>query len=229
MKAIIIKHEVYEGPDYILQILKNKDIKYKIINIYNNDELPEINSFDLLIIMGGPMGVYDEDKYKWLIKEKLFIKNAIRNGKKIFGICLGAQLIAECLGAKVYKNKYKEIGWFPIRLTRYAKYKLPFSKLPHEFVTFHWHNDTFSLPKGAVRIAQSDACENQGFVLGKNIIGLQFHPEITEKSLKLFLKYGSKELIKSNFIQDKKEIMKNKKFIKENNNILYEILDKFLQ
>lgn len=229
MKAIIIKHEVYEGPDYILQILKNKNIKYKIINIYKNDKLPPINSYDLLIIMGGSMGVYDEEKYKWLIKEKFFIKDAIRNGKKIFGICLGAQLIANCLGAKVYKNRFKEIGWFPIKLTKYAKYKRIFSDLPSEFVTFHWHNDTFSLPKGATRIATSDACENQGFVFGKNIIGLQFHPEITEKSLKLFLRFGENEIKKDKFVQIKKEIIIGKKFINKNNNILYEILDKFLQ
>jgi len=229
MKALILKHISYENPGFIQDFFKQKNIEFKIVNIWQKRKLPDIKNFDIFVIMGGPMGVYDVDKYKWLLKEKKYIKSAVEKGKKIFGICLGAQLLAENFGAKIYKNKFKEIGWYPVKLTEDAKRHYLFNSIPDKFFTFHWHNDTFSIPKGSIRIASSDACENQGFVLGKNIIGLQFHPEITEKDLKLFLKYGSKELIKSNFIQGKKEIMKNKKFIKENNNILYEILDKFLQ
>ncbi len=137
MRIIVLKHAKIEGPEYILDLIKSKKYKYKITNVFKNEKLPSMNSFDGLVLMGGPMGIYDEDKYPWLINEKQFIKNEIKKGKKILGICLGAQLLAECLGGKVTKNKYKEIGWHPVWLTANAKKHFIFKNLPDRFTTFH--------------------------------------------------------------------------------------------
>lgn len=229
MKALILKHIDYENPGCIQKFLKHKKVEFKIINVWQKGKFPDIKDFDILIIMGGPMSVHDINEFKGLIKEKEYIKGVIEKGKKVLGICLGAQLLAENFGAKIYKNKFKEIGWYPVKLTEDAKRHYFFNDIPNKFLTFHWHNDTFSLPKGSIRIAASEACENQGFALGKNIIGLQFHPEVTEETLKAFIRYGANEIKRDKFVQSKQEIIKNKKFIKINNEILYKILDKFIQ
>jgi GMP synthase (glutamine-hydrolysing) len=228
MKIIILKHAFYESPDYILKIIKKKKIDYNIINLYKNEKLPDIRSFDYLIIMGGPMGVYEEEKYPWLKKEKKFIKNAIVKNKKILGICLGAQLLAECLGGKVFKNKYKEIGWFPVVLTQAAKHSYVFKNIPTKFVTFHWHNDTFTLPRWCKHIAYSKACKNQAFIYKNNIIGLQFHPEITKDGLRSFLLNCKQKIIKDKYVQNKEKLSGNKKYILLNNLIIESIFKNFL-
>jgi GMP synthase-like glutamine amidotransferase len=218
---IILKHANFESPYYILNILKRRKIKYEIVNVYKNVKFPDINSFDFLIIMGGPMGVYEERKYPWLKDEKNFIKKSIKKGKKILGICLGAQLIAECLGGKVYKNKYKEIGWFPVYLTPDAKRCYLFKEVPERFITFHWHNDTFTIPDGAIHLAYSQACKNQAFVYGNNIIALQFHPEITRKSLEAFIK-------NERYVKSKNILIDFKENIDINHKVIESIISKMI-
>lgn len=225
MKAIIIKHASFEGPDYILDIIKKHNFKYKIVNIYENERLPQLNSFDILIIMGGPMGVYEEEKYPWLTKEKGFIKKAIKQNRKILGICLGAQLIAECLEGKVYKNKYSEIGWFPVFLKKDDKNHNILRSLPEKFITFHWHNDTFALPKGAVHFASSSACKNQAFMFGSDIIGLQFHPEIKLKSLKTFINKFQNDIKIEKYIQEKSKLIPANSILRQNHIIMEKIFD----
>ncbi len=227
MRIFILKHAKVEGPEYILDLIKRKKYKYKIINIFKNEKLPSMNSFDGLVLMGGPMGIYEEDKYPWLIKEKLFIKNAIKKEKKILGICLGAQLLAECLGGKVTKNKYKEIGWYPVWLTEEAKKHFIFKYLPDKFITLHWHGDTFSIPEGAQRLAWSKACNNQAFISGSNLLGLQFHPEIKIKGLVTFIKNFGRNLKKEKFVSTKKKLIPHKEIVMQNHRILAEIFYKF--
>ena len=135
-----------------------------------------MSDFDWLIILGGPMNIYEEDKYPWLSKEKEFIHQAIASDKIVLGICLGAQLMADVLGGKVQRNVHREIGWFPVKLMPESKASRIFRVLPEEFMALHWHGDTFELPPGAVHTAESQACKNQAFELGK-AIGLQFHLE----------------------------------------------------
>ncbi len=228
MRIIILKHAFFESPNYILNLIKRKNIEYKIINIYKNEQLPVVNSFDFLIIMGGPMGVYGTDKYPWLDKEKYFIKESIKKNRKILGICLGAQLIAECLGAKVYKNKYKEIGWFPVYLTEEGKDNFLFKEIPEKFITFHWHNDTFDMPNRAEHLAYSKACKNQAFIYGKNILGLQFHPEITYKGLKAFVDNFKTEIKKEKYVQNKDKLLGEKIIVNQNHNILKNIINKII-
>jgi len=169
--------------------------------LFCGEELPDPSSFDWLIIMGGPMNIYQEDKYSWLAKEKELIGRAISGGKIVLGVCLGAQMISDVLGGVVTKNRYKEIGWFPVRLTEAGRASPVFSVLPDSFVALHWHGDTFSIPPGAARTAESDACPNQAFILGK-AIGLQFHLETTPESMKRLLVNCSDDLAAGPYVQE---------------------------
>jgi len=167
------------------------------------------------------MNIYEEDKYPWLIQEKEFIKKNISEGKKVLGICLGAQLIADTLGAKVYKNQYKEIGWFPIKL---QKNKI-FKGLPEIVNVLHWHGDTFELPKGAELLASSEACINQGFIYNQKVIGLQFHFEMSAPSVKVLLKNCKDELVKGKFIQTEDYLLSQPENFKNSEKYLYNFLN----
>jgi GMP synthase-like glutamine amidotransferase len=194
---------------------------------YTNFELPDIQDFDLLIVMGGSMGVYEEDKFEWLKKEKAFIKKAIDAKKKVLGICLGSQLIAEVLGAKVYPNNQQEIGWFPIELNENGQ-KHPFFKdFPAQFTVFHWHGDTFELPKGAVHIAKSPAASQQAFVFENHVLALQFHFEMKESLIKGMLEEGDGGLKKAQYVQTGDEILKIKEHFEPNRMRLWSILTAF--
>lgn len=174
----------------------NADVHYT--RFYQTAELPDMGSLDLLIAMGGPMSVNDEAEYPWLKAEKFFIKEAARRGVAMIGVCLGAQLIANSLGARVYANREKEIGWFPIEAVKTDNTVFPF---PPQTRVFHWHGETFELPSGATRLAKSAACENQAFQIGKNIIGLQFHLETTPDTAALIIQHCRSELVDGPFIQ----------------------------
>jgi GMP synthase-like glutamine amidotransferase len=180
---------------------------YEITNtrFFESPELPALKTIDLLVVMGGPMSVNDEDKFPWLAAEKQFIREAINKGKPVLGICLGAQLIASALGARVYPNCVKEIGWFPIYGMSTNDGAL-FS-FPPSINAFHWHGETLDLPEGAVRLAKSAVCENQAFQLGRSVIGLQFHLETTPQAAVDIVSHCRDELITSSYIQEEKEIL----------------------
>lgn len=149
------------------------------------DALPKVEDIDLLIIMGGTMSVNDEALYPWLITEKRWLRRFIALGKPVIGICLGGQMIASALGANVCQNPIKEIGWTQVSAVQ--PYPEHCFRLPEQFEIMQWHGETFGLPKGAVLLAENTACHHQAFQIGHNVIGFQFHPEITPKALKLFL------------------------------------------
>ncbi|MDR2639476.1 MAG: gamma-glutamyl-gamma-aminobutyrate hydrolase family protein [Helicobacteraceae bacterium] len=200
MRAHILQHIWFEDGGTIAEILLERGIEIKTTRFDSGDMLPPLEGIDLLVIMGGFMSVNDEDKYEWLKPEKALIKQAIASGVKTLGVCLGAQLIACALGAKVYKNKQKEIGWHKITATDNAF-------LPPEALVFHWHGETFDLPEGAARIASSAACENQAFTFGKNVVALQFHLETTPNNAKLLAENCRDELIDAPYIQSEGEIL----------------------
>jgi GMP synthase-like glutamine amidotransferase len=193
---------------------------------YENYLIPEPDSYDWLIIMGGPMSVYDEEKFPWLIDEKKAIYQAIEKNKTVIGICLGSQLIADVLGVEVYKNSEKEIGWFDITLTGQEKSEKIFGKNRiGKLKVFHWHGDTYRLPENSVRLAYSECCENQAFLYKENILGLQFHLEVTEQSIGAMIKNGRNELINGKYIQSEIEISQQTGFIESDNNAMFQILD----
>ena len=174
--------------------------------LFAGDSLPRMSDFDWLIILGGPMNIYEEERYPWLSKEKEFIHQAIDSDKIVLGICLGAQLMADVLGGKVCKNVHQEIGWFPVKLMPKSKASRIFRVLPEEFMALHWHGDTFDVPLGALHTAESQACKNQAFELGK-AIGLQFHLESSQDSLERLLLNSADELTDGQYVQKPEEIL----------------------
>jgi GMP synthase-like glutamine amidotransferase len=162
--------------------------------LYEGAPLPRPAELDWLIVMGGPMSVNDENRHSWLRPEKRLISQAIEAGESVLGICLGAQLIASALGARVFPNGCKEIGWFPVRRSPGSNVELAqlFSEGPE---VFHWHGDTFELPSGAVGFLQSEACSNQAFVLGSRVLGLQFHLETTPQGAAALIENSRDEIV----------------------------------
>lgn len=220
-----LQHVPFENPGCILDWVNDNNHHLTSTKFYESDRLPHLSEIDWLIVMGGPMGVYDEDIYPWLSKEKAFIKEAIDSGKTVIGICLGSQLIAEVLGAKVYANQFKEIGWFDISLTQEGKENHLFPGFESSFKVFHWHGDTFDLPANSVHLAFSEACKNQAFLYNNKVLGLQFHFEVTADSLSNMLENGNDELVEAAYVQSEQDIKKHQEFIAENNQRMYAILD----
>jgi len=208
MKIHFIQHISFEHPASLLKWAKQHDHSISITHIYENISLPSVNDIDMLVMMGGPMGAYEEDKYHWLKTEKKFVKDAINTNKKVLGICLGCQIIADVLGSKVYPHTQKEIGWWPVTKTEANKDHSLIKNLPETFTTFHWHGDTFDLPKGATHLFYSEACNQQGFVYNNNVAALQFHPEVEANLLHNLTEPDRAELVSAPFIQSE-ETMNN--------------------
>ena len=184
MKVIIIKHIDIEGPGTIGDFLDCNDIPYREIDIFNGEPLPDsLSEISAVIVLGGPMNVYEEDKYPFLKQEDEFLKEVIEEGLPTLGFCLGAQLIAKAKGAIVRKAPQKEIGWFKISLNRNGSSDPLFQEFPREIDVFQWHGDTFDIPDGAVKLAESELCSNQAYRIGDNIYGLQFHVEVTDEMI----------------------------------------------
>lgn len=227
MNIHVFLHDPMDGLGIIEDWLNRKGFNYGVTKFYEEYIIPDVKSVDFLIVMGGPMGVYEEDQYPWLKAEKLFIRTMLEQKKKVLGICLGAQLIASAMGAKVFRNKHKEIGWFPIRLNAEAFNHSLFSGLPATLDVLHWHGDTFDLPQDAVCMASSEACINQAFVVDNHVLALQFHFETTEKSLNEMIIYGNDEITEGPYIQSIRQITDGIGVIKNNNAIMLQLLDKF--
>jgi GMP synthase (glutamine-hydrolysing) len=197
MRFYCLQHVPFETPGLLTGVVREKGYSLRTIALFNNEPLPSTADFDGLIIMGGPMSIHDEDIYPWLRAEKALIAAAIREGKKVLGICLGAQLIAAVAGARVYQNPQKEIGFWPVRWTEEAGER----GWPADEVVFHWHGETFDLPAGAVLLASTDACVNQAFLLGDRVLGVQFHPEVTPEIIRAMIAHEGHELVDAPYIQ----------------------------
>jgi GMP synthase-like glutamine amidotransferase len=191
--VLIIKHVDIEGPGLIEDCLGQEKIPYQILNLGSGERLPKIEDWTHVVILGGPMNVYEEDRYSFLRKEDLFIKEAIQRGKSVLGICLGAQLIAKALGAKVVKAPVKEIGWYEVSLTEEGFRDRMFRLLPGTFPVFQWHEDTFEIPRAGTLIATSSSIPHQAFRYGENVYGLQFHLEVTKEMILQWMKTYDEE------------------------------------
>ncbi len=224
MKIHFVLHETFEGPGCMNDWIKLKGYQVSLNRTFLHETYPAMDQFDWLIIMGGTMSTNEEDKHRWLHAEKKFILKSVESGKIILGICFGAQLIAEVLGAKVYEAKEKEIGWFPVNL---IKNNLPeeLNTLPESTTVFHWHGDTFDLPDGAIRLASSETTINQAFLYRDKVIALQYHHEVTKEAIGLMLDNLGWQLKKDRYVQSVEEIMKGTGHISENNRIMFKILD----
>lgn len=207
MNIHYFEHAPFEGPSKILDWARDRAHASRATRLFANDPLPALDDVDFLVVMGGPMGANDEHRLPWMKEEKRFIGRAIEGGKKVLGVCLGAQLIAGVLGARVYPNREKEIGWFPIELDPPNARRHPISALPQRAAVFHWHGDTFDLPRGARHLARSRACENQAFSAGESVIGLQFHIEVGLSDIESWIEHGASDLTPGAFVQDPREMI----------------------
>ncbi len=203
IRVHVFQHVPFEDLGSIAPWLKRRGMLTSYTRFFAGDSLPALEQVDALIVMGGPMSVNDEEKYPWLISEKHFIREAIRQNIPVLGICLGAQLIASALGAHIYTNPVKEIGWFPVQSLITSNHVFNF---PAEFIAFHWHGETFDLPEGAVPLARSAACEHQAFQLRQNVIGLQFHLETTPAGVLSLIENCRDELCPAAYVQTEQDL-----------------------
>jgi len=187
MNLQILQHVDFEGPGRITEWADDRGHDWTITKLFDAEPLPASDAFDWLVVMGGPMSVHDESVYPWLEEEKRLIRATIDGGKPVFGVCLGAQLIADALGAEVRPCETPEHGWHPAHGTEAATNSSLFSSLPERYDVLHWHGETFDLPAGAHRMARTPACENQAFVYEETVVGLQFHLETTPETLEELL------------------------------------------
>ena len=228
MNIHIIQHVSFEPAGMIADWAEMREYPVTYTYLFEKDiHWPSVNDTDMLVVLGGPMGVYEEDKFEWMKAEKSFIKDVVLTGKIVLGICFGSQLLAEVLGAKVYPNKEKEIGFFPVTKTRQGKQDEVFSNSPESWNVFHWHGDTFDLPEDAVHLFESPACRHQVFRKA-NCTGIQFHPEVDSALLRSMIDNERHELVKAAYVQTEEEILAND-ITEENRSALYNFLTRLTQ
>jgi len=205
MRVHILQHVPFEGPGHIASWARSAKHLLTFTRFFESDTLPKPESVDFLIVMGGPMSVNDEDRFPWLVDEKRFVRACIEEGKAVLGICLGAQLIANALGASVYPNRFREIGWFSISGLVHNDGDL--FHFAEKEMAFHWHGETFDLPQKAVHLAVSEGCLHQAFQIGRSVVGLQFHWEVTREGVQALVEHGASDLKAGRYVQTKEEIL----------------------
>ena len=179
MDALVLQHIACEPPGVYEDVMRDRGVSLVRVELDEGEPLPDWRGFDLIVAMGGPMSVNDEDRLPWIAGEKRLIRDAVHAGVPFFGACLGAQLLAASLGGRVYEGARPEVGFLSVELTEAARRDPVFAHLPTRLLTFQWHGDTFTLPRGAVRLASSPEYENQAFRWGEAAYGLQFHLEVS--------------------------------------------------
>ena len=222
---LIIKHIAIEGPGTIEDYLLGKGYKLRTIDLHKGEPLPK-NFIDIeaIISLGGPMNVYEENKSPFLKAETDFLSRAIKEEVPTLGICLVSQLIAKASGAKVVKSPVKEVGWFKVNLEKSANNDPLFKDLGQTIDVYHWHEDMWELPKGAVLLGSGEGCPNQAFKVGRCAYGVQFHVEITGKIIDDWCKayFDSKDAQKKKKAKEMvEEYPKKKKDLEKSCNIFY--------
>ena len=168
------------------------------------------------------MGVHDHAGHPWMQGEKHLIAAVLGAEKRVFGVCLGAQMIAHVSGARVYRNRFQEIGWYQVEATREGVSRLA---LPRSFVTFHWHGDTFHLPAGAVNVARTGACEHQMFVMGERVIGIQFHLEVMASDVASMCAHAGHDLPEGPYVQTVDEMRDFTEAYESSHQLMVALLD----
>lgn len=226
MRIACIQHVHFEGPAGIARWAAARGHTLHPVHVYRGEALPAPADFDLLVMMGGPMSVNDEAEFAWLRPEKQLVRAALAAGKRLLGVCLGAQMIAHALGARIYRNPVKEIGWFPLEtLAGPAAEALGVADWP---AVFHWHGETFDLPPGAEHWARSQACANQGFLVQRRALGMQFHIEVTAESAAELVRHAGHEIGNGPFEQPAETLLSDVRRFTRLEAVLDGLLDRFV-
>ena len=228
MHILIIQHVDFENPGAILRWAENSGHSIQIAHPYAEEPLPTLDQFDALILLGGPMSVHDAPTLPWLVAEKQLVAECLEVKKKIVGICFGAQILAEALGARVYAMEEKEIGWHAVfRTMSHGSHRL-LDAIPEYQSIFHWHGETFDLPGGALLLAGSNCCSNQVFTYGQWALGIQFHPEMTPEIAKALCENCPEDLAEAPYVQSEEEMFSDLERFEKGNEVLFRLLDGFL-
>jgi GMP synthase-like glutamine amidotransferase len=183
MRVLILQHHPDEGPGSLGPFLADQGAELVYVHCYAGQSPPTTpEGYDAIVSMGGPMNVYEEEEHPWLVPENELLARAARAGVPILGFCLGAQLIAKALGARVVRSPAEEIGWCTVRRTLPAAHDPLFQDLPDQIPVLQWHGDMFMIPDGALLLASGQPCPHQAFVW-RRAYGLQFHLEVTPEML----------------------------------------------
>lgn len=219
-RILIIKNVEVEDAGELSEFLKEKRCEIEIVEIWKNERYEINKDFSGIVLLGGPMNVYQNKEYPFLLKEEKIIKFALNKKIPFLGICLGAQLLAKVLGAKVKKLKNGEIGWYQIKLTEKGKESFLFKNLSNSFYVFQWHEDTFEIPENTILTAKGDFCKNQAFDYENYAWGIQFHIEVNLEMIKKWIDYYNEtidfESIKRKYFEIKENFERAKKIIFEN-------------
>jgi GMP synthase (glutamine-hydrolysing) len=225
VKVVALQHMACEGIAGMEKALKGKGIGCDYVPLHEGASIPgDISGYSGIIILGGPMNVYQETEYAFLRDENTFIKKILKEDKPVLGICLGAQLIAKAAGAKVLTGHRKELGWYDVDITNAGAKDPLFKGFPERFNAFQWHGDTFQIPKGATKLASSEIFPNQAFRLG-NACALQFHIEVLEETIEDWMAVYIEELESLDYIDAEKIRADTKKYV----NGLYALADRFYE
>lgn len=227
MKIHYLKHIAFEGLGSMESLFIQQGCSLSNTCMYEDAALPSVESMDALIVMGGPMGVNDEKEYPWLCSEKKFIEAAIKREIPVMGVCLGAQLIANVLGAEVNKNNCEEIGWFPVKNTHDMD-DPRVNSFPEHFNAYHWHSDTFEIPSGARNFLHSDGCAHQGFIYGDKTLGLQFHLEMMPSNVQAIYQACGQPEKQAEYVQSLDEMLAPVEYFKNAQNITKNLIESFI-
>ena len=188
-KLLVFQHVAHEILGTLNPLLKRAGFRIRYVNFGRHpDAQPSLEGYHGLVVLGGPMSVYDDHRFAHLTTEMKLIEDAMKRNLPVLGICLGAQLIAKALGADVYPSMQKEIGWYDLHSAPEAAHDSILKSLGPTEKVFQWHGDTFDIPAGAVHFAASPLCLNQAFRYGDNVYGFQFHLEVDEPMILRWLK-----------------------------------------
>jgi GMP synthase-like glutamine amidotransferase len=224
LRLHVFQHVAHEGLGSLESLFSEQGARITYTRLFEGETLPGLADVDMLVILGGPMNVYEFDKYPWLQDETTFIRAALDAGKPVLGLCLGAQLMSVALGGTVTRNEHREIGWWPVEKLPGVEGDLRAACFPARFTTYHWHGDTFSIPEGAISLFRSAGCAHQGFAWGPRAVGLQFHPEITAEAIDKWVEeavaeggMGGGDLKPGPYVQSAAAMREDAGFVADNN------------